>query len=336
MSQQKSGDGAKTSKYDDICPICGKNRKDNSYCRKEAELNLCPAKDEHCHNNHKKTIDGKEEIARKGCSSSNSGSKGNGIRLGYNILSGSDWAPGINAKEGAPVKLFKKRKYQHYLYTGSGSIEAHHLICSATMDDRWTKICEMTGYNINCRKNGVFFPADIQLACHTGLQRHRGNHNLGYGGIGMTYVDTIKNELEKILSSINDNETKPCDEYTTEDIVYELNELSNRIFKNIASFTWTIAWDSLTYNKDIPLGVIGCANSKNGEIDEKREYLQKTLRTELDSRNLDFNNIQFDDMQKLKEAKEDVLNTAKCDFDRNHQNTFSDIKSIGYILTIGH
>ncbi len=58
MSQQKSGDGAKTSKYDDICPICGKNRQENPDCRKKAKLNLCPAKDEQCHNNHKKTIDG--------------------------------------------------------------------------------------------------------------------------------------------------------------------------------------------------------------------------------------------------------------------------------------
>lgn len=270
-------DKADKINFDEICPICGKKKDEDpkNPCNKKADLNLCPAEDTQCHNNAEKTIDGENKIIRKGCTGKNNGSQGVGTVLGKNILSGSTWAPGVNAKATAGAKLFKKQKDKHYLYTNEGSIEAHHLICSAAMDDRWIKICEMTGYNINCRLNGVFLPADILLACHTGLQRHKGNHNLGYAG-GMCYVEMVKMGLKTIISSFRRNKNKkPCTKDTTDQTVNKLNSFSKNILTHVAMFSWTIAWDSLNYNKNIPMGLIGCANSQKGEIDEKKEYLQK-------------------------------------------------------------
>ena len=340
MDGDVASTGADKVNFDEICPICGKkkDKKDTKNpCNKKAKLNLCPAKDEDCNNNKKQTVHGKEEIVRRGCSGNNCGSHGKGTILGKNIMSGSTWVPGVNAKTGANARLFKKQKDQHYLHTGDGSIEAHHLICSASMDERWIKICEMTGYNINCRLNGVFLPAEIKLACHTGLQRHKGNHSLGYGD-GINYVEAVKMGLGDIISSIKRNKKKPpCNEDTTKQIVDRLNNLSNTTLANVQAFTWTIAWDSLTYQKGTPLGQIGCANSKKGEIEEKREYLQKKLETELASRGLNFTKVQsFDDMEKLKDAQEKAIEPAKCKLNRNHDKDFSKIRSVGYILEIGH
>lgn len=68
----------------------------------------------------------------------------------------------------------------HAWYTGSWSLQAHHLICSEAMDDdKWPGWCSDFGYDIDCKENGVILPYLLELACQLHVPLHRGG---AFGG----------------------------------------------------------------------------------------------------------------------------------------------------------
>lgn len=145
----------------------------------------------------------------------------------------------------------------HPLYIGGGSIEAHHLICSEAMNtEDWRGFCKMTGYNINCWKNGVFLPSELPLACAAKVPLHKGGHSQGYGGVGTSYVDQVKKILERISKDANTNELCKKPE-SLKGLIDQLNTASKEIYINIENFIWTITWDGFDYQPGNP---IGCAN----------------------------------------------------------------------------
>lgn len=87
----------------------------------------------------------------------------------------------------------------HSWYTGSWSLQAHHLICSEAMDDdNWPVWCQRFGYDINCKENGVMLPYFMQLACQLHVPLHRGGHDAGDAD-GMSYPRKIKTDIKKLV-----------------------------------------------------------------------------------------------------------------------------------------
>jgi hypothetical protein len=139
----------------------------------------------------------------------------------------------------------------HSWYVGSGSLQAHHLICSEAMDDdNWAEWCLEFGYNINDKLNGVMLPNTMALACQLHIPLHRSNHSNGQAE-GAAYPKTVKSKLDPIANDIKSG--KYCS--NPDALVNELNDLSEFILKKVDQFKWTLTKDG----KDYKAGGNGCA-----------------------------------------------------------------------------
>lgn len=169
-----------------------------------------------------------------------------------------DYADKPGSSQGSGPKLRRsiiKKVKTHGWYSGWRSLQAHHLICSESMnDDDWYKYCQLFGYNINHKKNGVMLPFNMRLACQLHVPLHRGNHSAGTAG-SLSYPDAIKDELQKIKAEIQSG--KYCS--NPDALVEKLNNLSKMIIKKIDKFRWTITSDG----KDYKAGGNGCADVKS-------------------------------------------------------------------------
>jgi hypothetical protein len=144
-----------------------------------------------------------------------------------------------------------KKIEDHRWYTEANSLQAHHLICSESMDDdKWYKYCLDFGYDINHKNNGVMLPYFMDLACQLHVPIHRSNHGAGKAG-GETYPDKITKDLKEISNDIKAG--KYCD--NPKALIEKLNRYSQRILKKIDFFRWTITADG----KDYKSGKNGCA-----------------------------------------------------------------------------
>lgn len=142
----------------------------------------------------------------------------------------------------------------HAWYAGSGSLQAHHLICSEAMDDDdWPDWCADFGYDINCKENGVMLPHMLELACLLHAPLHRGGHAAGVAD-GITYPDKIKLDIKEIGEKIKAG--KYCD--NPKALVDELNKYSKKVLSQIDKFRWTITSDG----RDYRVGGNGCAGAK--------------------------------------------------------------------------
>jgi hypothetical protein len=145
----------------------------------------------------------------------------------------------------------------HTWYTGSHSLEAHHLICSEAMDDdKWPSWCADFGYNIDHKENGAMLPYLLELACQLHTPLHRGGHSAGIAE-GVPYPRKIKIDLKKIGEKIKSG--KFCD--NPRGLIDELNEYSEYVLSKVNSFSWTITGDG----RDYKIGGNGCAGAKSIE-----------------------------------------------------------------------
>lgn len=139
----------------------------------------------------------------------------------------------------------------HAWYTGSSSLEAHHLICSEAMDDDdWSEYCMKFGYDINHQNNGVMLPNLMELACQLHVALHRSNHAKGMAE-GMSYPKKVKIDLGEYEKDIKAG--KFCENPRA--LVGALDRYSQRILKKIDTFRWTITADGQDYKP----GNCGCA-----------------------------------------------------------------------------
>jgi uncharacterized Zn-binding protein involved in type VI secretion len=158
----------------------------------------------------------------------------------------------------------------HKWYTGGGSLEAHHLICSESMDDDdWSEYCAKFGYNINRKNNGVMLPNEMALACQLHAPLHRGNHAKGKAGSD-SYPKRIKKELESIARDIKSGTY--CN--NPDGLTSKLDNLSKTILDKVDKFRWTITSDG----KDYKAGNCGCAgftsltNKKTQDCPQNRDH----------------------------------------------------------------
>ncbi len=140
---------------------------------------------------------------------------------------------------------------EHPWYTGDYSLQAHHVICSESMDDDdWSEYASIFGYDINHENNGIMLPYKLELACQLHAPLHRGNHDQGIAD-GIPYPDRIEEELEKIANEIRSG--KYCD--NPKALVDKLDDFSESALKKIDKFRWTITSDG----KDYQSNENGCA-----------------------------------------------------------------------------
>ena len=146
----------------------------------------------------------------------------------------------------------------HGWYTGSGSLEAHHLICSEAMDDdKWSDYCTKFGYDINHKNNGVMLPNLMALACQLHVALHRSNHANGKAE-GESYPKRIMKDLEKIAQKIKAG--KYCD--NPNELIEKLDRYSRYVLAKIDTFQWTITADGQDY-KPGNCGCAGCTSITN-------------------------------------------------------------------------
>ncbi|GAA4737620.1 AHH domain-containing protein [Flavisolibacter ginsenosidimutans] len=153
---------------------------------------------------------------------------------------------------------------QHPLSTSINSAQAHHLICSESMNnDNWARICENFGYNINCIENGIFLPSDMAVACTLRIPLHRGNHSATEAGESMNYVDGVKGMIDPVKDAAMNKEF--CD--NPKEIISRLNQISKTIWNLVEDFAWTLTYDGFDYVG----GMKGCMNMDSLRKKRKEE-----------------------------------------------------------------
>lgn len=329
-------EGAEGLDYNIYCPICGKKR--GKHCQEKSFFE-CPNKKEECKNKDSSNI--------RACKGYSAGYVGLGSHLGTNILRATYNIP--KEAKSPTVDSLKERlknktqgevidKGSHPMYVGQNSIQAHHLICSEFMndeDDKWRSICKITRYNVNCKLNGKFLPADMQLACFLKMQRHAGSHYMGGSLVEhenqqyiMSYVNGVESELNIILKTFSN---KPCDAGSADSLIEKMNDLSKKICERIRKFEWTIAWDASNYHpKAQPR--IGCANTTS--IPKKKEKFfnvhEKKLKEEqLISKSLTdaqkWKSNAFDDMDTIQQLVEENQGDICCTSFKAHYEKYGKI-----------
>lgn len=180
-----------------------------------------------------------------------------------------------------------------------GKIEAHHLICSETVNkDMYQKVIYFLGYNINHHKNGVLLPGVLKVACSHKVPLHKSNHDSTFviDNISRTkksdfpyfdaeqelsdinYVqkvrDFIKPTFDKAIIDFKCNKQERKEQ--AEKLINSLDERSQLIFKKIEKFKWTITPDGFDYH---PNGW-GCLN--HIKTKEKMQMLSRILGVDYD------------------------------------------------------
>lgn len=177
--------------------------------------------------------------------------------VGQNIGSGTTLGDNI-------LDAIGKKKHQHHLFAGNGSIQAHHIICSESMNNEdWRIYANFVGYDINEAPNGIFLPSKMDVACKLAMPLHRGGHGDTETTMNLNYPRAVERKLERIENMIKDRTV--CDKDDREMIVEELNELSEEILEYIEAFTWTITSDGIDYVS----GNVGCCGFRS--ITAKKE-----------------------------------------------------------------
>ncbi|WP_298776495.1 AHH domain-containing protein [uncultured Shewanella sp.] len=115
--------------------------------------------------------------------------------------------------------------------------QKHHLI-SIKLFNNVLKLkhnAKLAGYDVNHHKNGICLPAfKFDIAQHD-LQCHRGNHsNDHYYDKIAPYLKDIEKEIKKSCKNKNDYKQQ------SQEVISELNELSNDIKKNIISWKYLL------------------------------------------------------------------------------------------------
>lgn len=278
-----TGDGAKGKIKNTVCPLCGKQWDDK-------------------HKNNEK----------ENCPNGNSCGRGAPCSWGNIGLGGMLGTRIANASKSGKDKYIET----HPMAYKGGKLQAHHLICSEAMSDKqgkWAEICFLTGYNINCYKNGVFLPSELEQACGARVPVHISKHSGGFGGgTAIRYPAAVKSEIAPILNKAR--RLKACqDETKLKDIVDELNVASKNIFGKIKSFMWTITSDGFDYQEGNPIGC-GNQNSIPAKKNKKtREIKRKRISVESEEKRRE-NLIEF-----FKDCGVDeTLDNSKCKYKRKH------------------
>ena len=229
-------------------------------------------------------------------------------------------------------KIRVQKRDCHPLFVDSGSIQAHHLICSEAMDnEKWINLCKATGYNINCWLNGVYMTSLASLACYRGIQRHRGPHNLGQGeevdeGVWISYVNSVMKKIDDVKESYKGEK---CKKNTINQFINDMNDASKEICENLANFTWSISWDGFGYNPTIK-PKIGCANVE--VMKDRRNVLKTITPTNL----VNWDELSFGDMSKILDLPKGELQKVCCN--KKHKIEFRKIKKRirQYKFKVGH
>ncbi|MEO6231099.1 MAG: AHH domain-containing protein [Ferruginibacter sp.] len=190
---------------------------------------------------------------------------GNGEALGNAIMKSKYGNKPIREH---PLSMPKGRGY---------CAQAHHLICSESMDNRdWARICKNFGYNINHKRNGIILPADMKVACQEKVPLHKGNHEDTLTHIKrVNYVQAVKRKIDPILDDAKQQEY--CKKQ--KDIIARLNKTSKSIWLKLESFKWTITYDGKHYS---PGSRKGCLNARGLTRKRKIEARQKKCKDDRD------------------------------------------------------
>lgn len=141
---------------------------------------------------------------------------------------------------------------QHPWYTGSGSLQAHHVTCSETMNNEdWKQYCREFGYDINRELNGVMLPNPMSLACHLGVPLHRGGHS----NTNPNYPEYVSSELTNVVTEIESG--KYCGPDGCERLRDRLDKLSTKLCTKIGTFKLRLTYDGADYD---PTSDRGCGN----------------------------------------------------------------------------
>lgn len=166
-----------------------------------------------------------------------------------------------------------KEKADHRWYTGGFSLQAHHVICSESMNnDEWAQLCRTFGYDINRKENGVMLPWKLHLACQLAVPLHRGNHDRGDAD-HMPYPDKIKQLVVKF-----ENKAKAGNYCSNPDqLTKDLDALSESVLKKIAAFKYTLTAFGRDYKANGPGcgGVQSLRKTKGDTCPEERKHGQK-------------------------------------------------------------
>ena len=179
-------------------------------------------------------------------------------------------------KKAIPHPQNIQARYKH------AAAQAHHLICSESMQDpdknttsEWAPFCEIFGYDINHPNNNVFLPACPQVACQLGIPLHLGGHaatyavmlekadtyynnNSAFDGEMIVaklqvngYINYVEAVIKLIKPILNQFKKKKCEKYK-KDPCESLDNKSDKIWKHVKKFEWTLTFDGLNYMPGTP------------------------------------------------------------------------------------
>lgn len=141
---------------------------------------------------------------------------------------------------------------KHPWYTEGGSLEAHHILVSESVNNNdWKVFCKEFGYNINRRENGVQLPSIIYLACQLGVPLHRGPH----GHTRPRYDRYVFGKMREVSDEIEGGDY--CTPTGCADLRKRLDLLSQEILDEIASFDRPISFEGKQYDPSLKTG---CCN----------------------------------------------------------------------------
>lgn len=191
-------------------------------------------------------------------------SVGDGQDLAINIAGGPDQQESYIAAHTLYSTLRNSK-----LGNPIAELQAHHLICTESMDDggkapdggyTWEYLCNRFGYNINDKDNGIFLPSNLEVACTFMVPLHKGGHEATETDhrAFTNYVNAVK----KKISNLKQNPNAYC--AAPDKFKEKLDQVSKDVFDKVKEFKWTITADGKDY--DTP---IGCMNCKT--LPEKRK-----------------------------------------------------------------
>lgn len=183
---------------------------------------------------------------------------GNGITLGRNIMDNKD-------KSKHPLYYICDKVSRSGNSYPAASIQAHHLVASEVFrkNKNAREVARVFGYNINHKKNGIFLPAFMELACYLAMPVHNTNHSQGDAivtegeiTVYMKYPKAVKKLVTPLIDSYIKKLKKVC-EYD-KIFINEMNEKSKTICDHILKFEWLISFDGLDYQGG---NTIGCGSA---------------------------------------------------------------------------
>jgi len=188
---------------------------------------------------------------------------------------------------------------QHPWYQGPSSLDVHHCIDVNSVEGAaWVEIFNAFRYDINEPHNSVVLPAEMDMACHLKVARHKGSHAQGhafdaaeedtgaslpslkmlekeedyaqiptYEEKFLTYPDAVKDEIKEIRLMVKRGGL--CGHKTARQqkkaFEQEMRDVSEKILRRLDDFTWTLSRDGRDYR---PGSACGCANQKS--LSQKR------------------------------------------------------------------